>query len=67
MRNTIVFVVAIFAASAAYAQTTAAPANGPLVLERIHDGWVLAPETRLRPSEHTPARAIGPEVGGELP
>jgi MFS transporter, ACDE family, multidrug resistance protein len=31
-------------------------------------GWVLAPETRPRvPSEHTPARALGPEVGGELP
>ena len=30
-------------------------------------GWVLAPETRLRPSEHTPPRALGPEVGGELP
>lgn len=30
-------------------------------------GWVLAPETRQRPSEHTPARALGPEVGGELP
>ena len=31
-------------------------------------GWVLAPETRLRPTtEHTPARALGPEVGGELP
>jgi MFS family permease len=30
-------------------------------------GWVMAPETRQRPSEHTPARAIGPEVGGELP
>jgi hypothetical protein len=25
---------------------------------------VLAPETRQRPSEHTPARALGPEVGG---
>jgi MFS transporter, ACDE family, multidrug resistance protein len=30
-------------------------------------GWVLAPETRQRLSEHTPARALGPEVGGELP
>ena len=31
-------------------------------------GWVLAPETRLRPTaEPTPARALGPEVGGELP
>ncbi|MFL6086686.1 MAG: MFS transporter [Mycobacterium sp.] len=30
-------------------------------------GWVLAPETRVRPGEHTPARALGPEAGGELP
>ncbi len=31
-------------------------------------GWVLAPEThKLRPAEPTPARALGPEVGGELP
>jgi len=30
-------------------------------------GWVFAPETRPRPSEHTPTRALGPEVGGELP
>jgi MFS transporter, ACDE family, multidrug resistance protein len=31
-------------------------------------GWVRAPETLLRPgSEPTPARALGPEVGGELP
>jgi MFS family permease len=30
-------------------------------------GWVLAPETRQRPGEHTPARALGPEAGGELP
>jgi ACDE family multidrug resistance protein len=31
-------------------------------------GWVFAPETRLRPAmEHTPIRALGPELGGELP
>jgi MFS family permease len=31
-------------------------------------GWILAPETRGRPpAEHTPARAIGPEAGGEVP
>jgi MFS transporter, ACDE family, multidrug resistance protein len=31
-------------------------------------GWLLAPETLMRPtSEPTPARALGPEVGGELP
>jgi MFS family permease len=30
--------------------------------------WSLAPETRPRPpAEHTPARALGPEVGGEVP
>lgn len=31
-------------------------------------GWVFAPETRPRsPSEPTPARALGPEAGGEVP
>ncbi len=31
-------------------------------------GWVFAPETRgLPPAEHTPARALGPEAGGEVP
>jgi len=31
-------------------------------------GWVFAPETRGRPAaEHTPLRALGPEVGGECP
>jgi MFS family permease len=30
--------------------------------------WTFAPETRGRPpADHTPARAIGPEAGGELP
>jgi MFS family permease len=31
-------------------------------------GWIFAPETRPRPpAEHTPARALGPEAGGEVP
>ena len=31
-------------------------------------GWIFAPETRPVPEgEHTPARALGPEGGGELP
>jgi MFS family permease len=31
-------------------------------------GWMFAPETRPRPAtEHTPARALGPEAGGEVP
>lgn len=37
-----------------------------LVLAGI--GWVFAPETRPPSStEHTPARPLGPEAGGELP
>jgi hypothetical protein len=49
MRNAIVF-VAMFgtlAASSAYAQTAAAPTSGPLVLERIQNGWVLAPDFKV--------------------
>ena len=31
-------------------------------------GWMLAPETRATPlTRPTPARALGPEAGGELP
>ena len=31
-------------------------------------GWIFAPETRPRPTtEHTPARPLGPEAGGEVP
>ena len=31
-------------------------------------GWIFAPETRdAAPVEHTPARPLGPEAGGELP
>jgi MFS family permease len=30
--------------------------------------WIFAPETRPRPSsEHTPARPLGPDAGGEVP
>jgi MFS transporter, ACDE family, multidrug resistance protein len=40
--------------------------GGILLLAAL--GWVLAPETRGRPpAEHTPARALGPEAGGEVP
>jgi hypothetical protein len=31
-------------------------------------GWIFAPETRPRTStEHTAARPLGPEAGGEVP
>ena len=32
------------------------------------EAWVFAPETRPRTdTEHTPARPLGPEAGGEVP
>ena len=40
--------------------------GGILLLAAL--GWIFAPETRGRPpAEHTPARALGPEAGGEVP
>jgi hypothetical protein len=45
-----VFVAALFitsSASAQSAQNPPAPTNGPLVLERIHDPWVLAPDFKV--------------------
>jgi MFS family permease len=40
--------------------------GGILMLAAL--GWTFAPETRGRPpAEHTPARALGPEAGGEVP
>jgi MFS family permease len=40
--------------------------GGVLLLAAL--GWTFAPETRGRPPVgHTPARAIGPEAGGEVP
>src|SRR5882672_609651 len=65
MRNTIVFVVAMLAASAAYAQTAPAPANGPLVLERIHDGWVLAPDFKITDFDNRTGELAG-AYGGRL-
>src|SRR5258705_2487012 len=65
MRNTIVFVVAMLAASAAYGQTTPAPTTGPLVLERIHDGWVLAPDFKVTDFDNRTGELAG-AYGGRL-
>ena len=65
MRNTIVFVVAMLAASAAYGQTTPAPTNAPLVLERIHDGWVLAPDFKVTDFDNRTGELAG-AYGGRL-
>ena len=45
-----VFVAALFITSSAWAQSAQnppAPTNGPLVLERIHGPWVLAPDFKV--------------------
>ena len=50
MKVLFIFVAALFAASSAWAQSAqnpAAPTSGPLVLERIHDPWVLAPDFKV--------------------
>jgi len=47
MSKALLFVAALLVATAAHAQNTPAPANGPLVLERVHDGWVLAPDFKV--------------------
>ncbi|BBZ27510.1 MFS transporter [Mycolicibacterium madagascariense] len=39
-----------------------------VILAAAAVGWSIAPETRQQTSaEHTPARPLGPEVGGEVP
>jgi hypothetical protein len=57
MRTPHLLIAALLVASTAYAQNPPAqnppvqnqpaPTNGPLVLERIHDGWVLAPDFKI--------------------
>jgi hypothetical protein len=65
MRNTIVFLVALLAAPAVYAQNAPASANGPLVLERIHDGWVLAPDFKVTNLDNRTGELAG-AYGGRL-
>jgi hypothetical protein len=48
MRKLFLFAAALLVATTAHAQNPPpAPTNGPLVLERIHDGWVLAPDFKV--------------------
>ena len=52
MRTSHLFAAALLVASTAYAQNppaqnAPAPTSGPLVLERVHDGWVLAPDFKI--------------------
>ncbi len=57
--------LAILAASSARAQNAPAPTNGPLVLERIHDGWVIAPDFKVTDFDNRTGELAG-AYGGRL-
>jgi len=65
MRTLFLFAAALLLASAAYAQNPPAPTNGPLVLERIHDGWVLAPDFKVTDLDDRTGELAG-GYGGRL-
>jgi hypothetical protein len=66
MRNAIVFAAAVLTATAAYAQAPPpAPTNGPLVLEQIHDGWILAPDFKVTNVDNRTGELAG-AYGGRL-
>ena len=55
----------VMLASVAQAQNTPAPTNGPLVLERIHDSWVLAPDFKVTDFDDRTGQLAG-AYGGRL-
>ena len=68
MRAFFVFVAALFITSSAWAQSAQnppAPTNGPLVLERIHDPWVLAPDFKVTDLDDRTGELAG-AYGGRL-
>ena len=65
MRTLFLLAAALLLASAAHAQNPPAPANGPLVLERIHDGWVLAPDFKVTDIDDRTGELAG-VYGGRL-
>jgi hypothetical protein len=65
MRTLFLFAAALLLASGAHAQNPPAPANGPLVLERIHDGWVLAPDFKVTDLDDRTGELAG-GYGGRL-
>jgi hypothetical protein len=63
-----VFIAALFITSSAWAQNAQnppAPTNGPLVLERIHDPWVLAPDFKVTDLDDRTGELAG-AYGGRL-
>jgi len=63
-----VLIAALFVASSAWAQKAQnppGPTNGPLVLERIHDPWVLAPDVKVTDLDDRTGELAG-VYGGRL-
>src|SRR4051794_15157607 len=70
MRIPFLFTAALLIASTAGAQNQPpqnqpAPTSGPLVLERIHDGWVLAPDFKVTDIDDRTGELAG-VYGGRL-
>lgn len=67
MIRTLLSLSVLLVTTAAYAQNPAAPppASGPLVLERIHDGWVLAPDFKVTDLDDRTGELAG-VYGGRL-
>ena len=68
MKAFFVFVAALFITSSALAQSAQnppAPTNGPLVLERIHEPWVLAPDVKVTDLDDRTGELAG-VYGGRL-
>ena len=68
MKAFFVFVAALFITSPALAQSAQnppAPTNGPLVLERIHEPWVLAPDVKVTDLDDRTGELAG-VYGGRL-
>lgn len=67
MRRLLLFAAGMFMATSAFAQNTppAAPTSGPLVLERIHNAWVLAPDFKVTDVDGRTGELAG-AYGGKL-
>jgi hypothetical protein len=61
----IAFLITLLAAPAAFAQNAPAPTTGPLVLEQIHDGWVVAPDVKVTSVDNRTGELAG-AYGGRV-
>jgi hypothetical protein len=66
MTKIFLFAAALLVGPAAYAQNPPpAPTSGPLVLERVHDGWIVAPDFKVTDLDDRTGELAG-AYGGRL-